>query len=402
MIDDPELPAAIHLMGPGADDLVRAGVAAMGGTLHSLKAAQVVYRPGSELTVRYDAKVEWSDGQIVDETLCVGTTRKGAPPGTVPLVAEGLEVGLWKYPFDPALPGLAAAVTPSGVAAVAGRFVGPAPELKVRAYRPGRRAVVQAIGQGNCVYLKVVRPKRFASMVAIHHLLVPHLPVPEVLAGDPEAGIMVISELVGDGLRVRLRKGQTPWPPASEFLSLTDHLAEVPPTSRMRPLSSILDGAPTHLTMVERALPSEIDRIDRVRGMLDERRADAAPDDTPVMIHGDLHEAQIIVDGPRITGLLDIDGVGPGQRVDDLGRLLGHLSTLALGSRSQRRPIEAYVEELRTAFARRVDPGGLDLRAATVVAGLATGPFRVQMRGWKAETRRRLDLAEHWLTREPA
>lgn len=389
-------------MGPGASDLVGAGVTALGGTLRSLKAAQVVYRPGSELTVRYEAKVEWADGAVADEVLCVGTTRKGAPKGTVPLVAEGLEVGLWRYPFDPALPGLAATVTPSGVAAVAGRFVGPTPELKVRAYRPGRRAVVQATGQGNCVYLKVVRPSRFDSMVATHRLLTPHLPVPEVIAGDPEAGIMVISELVGDGLRERLRRGRSPWPPATEIISLTERLAAVPPAPRMRPLSSILDGAPTHLTMVERALPPEIDRIDRVRALLAERRGEAAADAAPVLIHGDLHEAQLIVDGERITGMLDIDGVGPGQRVDDLGRMLGHLSTLALGSRAHRPAIEAYVEDLRNEFARVVDPVGLDLRAATVVAGLATGPFRVQMKGWKAETRRRLDLAERWLTRAPA
>lgn len=397
MIDDPELPAAAHLMGPGARHLVGTGVAALGGTLQSLTATQVVYRPGSELTVRYDATVRWADGRVVDEVLCTGTTREGAPTGTVPLVADGMEAGLWRYPFDPALPGLEATVTARGVAAVAGAFVGTRPQLKVRAYRPGRRAVVHATGAGREVYLKVVRPAAFDSMVAIHHLLGPHVPVPEIIAGDASAGILVLSALEGDGLRERLRSGEPPWPPAIEVLGMLDRLAEVPVPPGFRAVTPILDGVDAHLTMVERALPDERDRIERLRWGLDAARVVDPPSGPPVMIHGDLHEAQLIVAGPRITGLLDIDGVGPGQRVDDLGRMLGHLSTLALGAGHKRRLIDRYVADLRHAFAQVVDPRALDLRAATVVAGLATGPFRVQMRGWRAETRRRLDLATWWV-----
>ncbi len=398
-IDDPGLPASAHLFGDGAWDLVAAGVAALGGELESLDAAQVVYRPGSELTVRYDARVTWADGTTVDEVLCVGTTRKGAPPGTVPLQADGMEVGLWRYPFDPALPGLEAAVTVPGVAAVAGAFVGPSPHLVMRAYRPGRRAVVQAVGEDAEVYLKVVRPAVFDAMVATHRAL--HgagLPVPEVLAGDPRAGILVLEALRGDGLRDRLRDGARPWPPASEIVAMLDRMAEVEPVATMRPVAPIWRGLATHLTMVERALGETEPLVDELRERLVDPWASTEPEPVqPVgLIHGDLHEAQLLVDGDRITGVLDIDGVGPGDRADDLGRLLGHLSAMALGAGRRRRAIDGYVEELREEFARSVPAVELHRRAAAIVAGLAVGPFRVQMRGWRDETIRRLALARWW------
>jgi aminoglycoside phosphotransferase (APT) family kinase protein len=405
VIDDPALPAAVHLLGDGAWALVAAGVGALGGELHRLEPAQVIYRPGSELTVRYDATVAWGDGRVADEVLCVGTTRKGAPPGTVPLEAEGMEAGLWRYPFDPALPGLEAAVTPPGVAAVAGAIVGVDPELTMRAYRPGRRAVVHARGDLGEAYLKVVRLSVFDSMVATHHALASAgLPVPEVLAGDPEAGILVLRALPGDGLRDRLRSGASPWPPAEEVTAMLDRLAGVSPVPGMERVSPISRGVGTHLTMIERALGVSDPSTEELRSLLVDGWSAGEPDPVePVsLIHGDLHEAQLLVDGPVISGVLDIDGVGPGDRADDLGRFLGHLSALALGAGRHRHAVDAYVAELRRDFARSIEVDQLDLRAAAVVTGLAVGPFRVQMAGWQDETRRRLELARWWAAHTPA
>lgn len=397
VIEDPDLPAAAHLLGPGAEHLVAAGLAALGGELRRLRSTQVVYRPGSELTVRYDATVSWADGRTTDEVLCTGTTRSGAPPGTVPLAADGMEAGLWRYPFDPALPGLEPAVTPSGAAAVAGAHVGARPHLTVRAYRPGRRAVVHAAGDIGEAYLKVVRPAAFDTLVAVHRALhAAGLPVPEVIAGDPPRGILVLRALTGTVLRDRIRAGATPWPDAGAVLDLLDRLGSAEPPPGLGAAGHSDRATAAHLTMVERALPGESARIADLR---DELTGLAPPDGPATLIHGDLHEAQLMVEGPRITGLLDIDGVGTGHRVDDLGRLLGHLSTLALGAGPGRPAIEAYVEALRRGFGETVDPAALDRRAAAVAVGLATGPFRVQMEGWEAETRRRLDLARAWITR---
>jgi hypothetical protein len=397
VIDDPDLPAAAQLLGPPAEHLVAAGLAALGAELRGLRPTQVVYRPGSDLTVRYDATVAWSDGRVTEEVLCTGTTRAGAPSGTIPVAAEGMEAGLWRYPFDPALPGLTAAVTPSGAAAVAGAHVGARPRLTVRAYRPGRRAVVHAASEVGEVYLKVVRPATFDAMVSTHRaLLGAGLPVPEVIAGDPARGILVLRALPGTVLRERIRTGATPWPGGHDVLDLLDRLSSVGPPPGIGPAGHTRRATVAHLTMVERALPGESARVVALREHLEHLPPPAGP---VTLVHGDLHEAQLMTAGSRITGLLDIDGVGTGQRVDDLGRLLGHLSTLALGAGAHRSAIEAYVEALHRDFAAVVDPAELDHRAAAVAVGLATGPFRVQMEGWEQETRRRLVLAERWVAR---
>jgi hypothetical protein len=113
-------------------------------------------------------------------------------------------------------------------------------------------------------------------------------------------------------------------------------------------------------------------------------------------VHGDFHSSQILTNGSEIVGLVDVDTYGAGERIDDLASLLGHLTTLSLTSRA-RRDIDRYGTELIAAFDGEADPVELRLRTAAVVFGLATGPFRVQLRRWEGETEDRLALAERWV-----
>jgi aminoglycoside phosphotransferase (APT) family kinase protein len=120
-----------------------------------------------------------------------------------------------------------------------------------------------------------------------------------------------------------------------------------------------------------------------------------------VPVHGDLYEAQLLVDQGRFTGLLDVDTAGSGQRIDDLANMCAHLSVLALVSdrpRAIRRFGVALLEHAETRFDR------VDLRAriAAAVVSLATGPFRVLEPRWAEGTARRLDLAGEWLTADRA
>ena len=41
--------------------------------------------------------------------------------------------------------------------------------------------------------------------------------------------------------------------------------------------------------------------------------------------HGDFHEGQLFVSKGLITGMLDIDTMGPGRRADDLACMIAHL-----------------------------------------------------------------------------
>jgi Ser/Thr protein kinase RdoA (MazF antagonist) len=117
-------------------------------------------------------------------------------------------------------------------------------------------------------------------------------------------------------------------------------------------------------------------------------------------VHGDLHDGQLAVDAQgRITGMLDVDAVGPGERVDDLANLLGHLVSLELQAGHAGWQVRAWAHELYGVFVGEVDAAELDRRVAAVLLALATGPFRVQERAWRTAVRRRLALAERWATR---
>lgn len=394
MISDPTLPAAPHLFGERARHLLEQGLGQLGGHLHDVRLVQVAYRPHRELVARYGATVGWGGSAPVTETILVGTTVDGAPSGTVPLVADDLTVGMWRWPFDPSLPGLGAAVTPNRAAELVAPIVGGTPSLRVRAYRPTRRAVVQATGPAGEAYLKVVRPGQVASFVARHVALAGRVPVPDVLAVDAEQGIVVLRALPGSSWRSRLLEGDGRAVDPDALLALLDELAVTPVPAGAAPATSPRATAFGHAGLVERVLP---DVSGRLAAVLD--RLEPAPGPGTTHVHGDLHDAQLTVVGSAVVGVLDIDGAGPGHRVDDLGNLLAHLSTLALGARRARPTLDDAVERLWSGFGDAVRPDALARATAAAVVGLATGPFTSQQQGWKVATRRRLALASRWLRR---
>jgi hypothetical protein len=116
-----------------------------------------------------------------------------------------------------------------------------------------------------------------------------------------------------------------------------------------------------------------------------------------VPVHGDFYDNQLQVAAGRITGLLDIDTAGPGDRLDDLACLLGHLSVLGHIYPGRAAAINRLGGRYLAAFESTVDQADLRHRIAAVVLSLASGPHRVQQPGWPAATRRRLVLAQRWV-----
>jgi aminoglycoside phosphotransferase len=397
-VDDPLLPAARHLVGEDAADLLRAAVAGFGGELASARTVQVQHRPGHDLVVRYDALVGWSGRPAQRETLLAAAMVGGPPPGTLVLTADDLEAAVWRYPFDPRLPGLAEAVTPGHVDEVLAGALEGRPQLEVVAYRPIRRAVVRAHAGDREAYLKVVRPKEAAVIAGRHHALAAAgLPVPAVHRVDEAKGLLVLEALSGENLRDRLLRTTDGWPTASAFLDLMDRLATVAlPPARVSSRLALRPGeaAASHARALTAILPQEAARLDRIVAAID-----ALPevDGTTVTVHGDLYEAQLMVDGSALTGLLDLDDVGPGHRLDDPATLLAHLHILQPTARRHRDHLRRYRLALRAAFVEALTPDGdgaeLDLRTAAILVGLATGPFRAQNERWQVEVRRRIGMA---------
>lgn len=402
LVDDPVLPAAAHLTGDLATAVLQPAVALEAAELLSCRATQVQYRVGSEVIVRYRAEVRRADGTIANDTLLAAATYGYELDGTVPVEAEQpdgtpLRASVWRWPYDPRLPALGAAVTPGLVEALleqspeapsAEALLGsPAGEnaIEVVVYRPTERAVVRLVGADRPLYLKIVPPGTTETLVARHVALAEAgVPVPRVLAADLAAGWFALAAVEGPTLRDIL-KGEPhaigePLPEPARFIELSDAIARADVTDLSGPRSRLAD-AHGHAAMLRTVLPDAGARLERISAALDEvtERRELVP------IHGDLHEGQLVMENGAIVGVLDVDDAGPGHPLGDLATLLGHIRFRAIST--DRVDIAAYFDRARRQFAAACgDPAGLAAETGAVLVGLATGPFRIQADDWKVTT----------------
>lgn len=394
------------LTGPDVRELLAAAVATAGGTLVTWGVTHVDHRPGRSTTVAYTARVRWADGER-EEILgaSAGLAVDGTRPGVLLLSDGSLDVAVWRFPLDPGLPALAEAadsraVATSLLAQVGFATNGAAARLTVRAYRPRRRAVIEAVTPSGTVFLKVVRPERVATMRERYALLAgAGVPVPVPL-GWREDGLLVLQALGGEALRDAVRAAGARAVDARNLVRLLDALPESLLDAEGR--RSWSANAGHYAAVIGAVLPSERARAADLAAAVAEGLAGCAEPRVPV--HGDYYDAQILVRGGVVTGLLDVDAAGPGTRADDLGCVLAHLEVLAEifdGDAGRlREAVEAWLAVFDTD--PRTTPEAIRLRTAGVLLSLATGPHRVQERGWVRATSRRLDLVEHWLDRARA
>lgn len=411
LVDDAVLPAAAHLTGPQAERLLGAAVGASGGTLERARPCHVQYRPGHDVVVRFDSRVRWGSRAAVDETLVAATTATGPPPGSLPVEAvtadgETLTVGVWRWPFDPVVTGLAAAVTPSSAGAfLDGLIAGPV-RLEVVAYRPTLRAVVRVVDSvGAVLYLKALPPADVDDPVDRHRrMLAAGVPVPVIVRHDVGRGLVAMAELPGPTIRERIKRGDRRLPAADQYEAIYAALATVSLASS-RPVDGRATTALRHGAMLASVLPGVRTRLEQVTELLAPAAARAL-DRAGATIHGDLYEAQLVTGRgagrtDRIVGVLDLDDAGPGDPLDDRATVIAHLVNRAIDAQCDTaRRVAGYAGSLRREFWATVDPVELDLVTAGALLGLATGPFRLQQRRWPHAVRRRLAVVEH-LARRP-
>ncbi|MEZ5233620.1 MAG: phosphotransferase [Acidimicrobiales bacterium] len=187
--------------------------------------------------------------------------------------------------------------------------------------------------------------------------------------------------------------GRRPWsaPPAAAIIELLDRL----PAALMDagPTRDLVQDAERLGGVIAAVLPGARHRVRRLLDAIARTAGDPGPAQP---VHGDLYEAQLLVSGGRVTGLLDVDTAGAGHRIDDLANCCAHLSVLALVDAHHRR-INAYGTDVLQAAEAVHPPLELRSRIAAALLGLATGPFRVQEPDWPQRTMARLALAERWL-----
>lgn len=404
LVDDLSLPAAAYLTGRDASDVVGAAVNGLGGTLWGLEAKAIQYRPGHDLVVQFRAEVTWAgDSTPRRDTLLAGVSADGVMPGTVPVTAEAdgteLVVSLWRWPFDPFVPGIEEAVTPGRAETVLGPTVGSRSTREVVAYRPTERAVVRAVSEdgSRAVYLKAVRPAEARALAANHDAMISAgLPVPRVLGLDDAAGLVVMEEIVGTTLRQRIKDRLEPLIDPDELSSIIDGLGRLDATN-LSHLPGRISDAVGHAALLERVAPAARPILDEVVPHFETARA-ASLERSGGAVHGDLHEGQLIVDGRgRATGLLDVDSAAVGDPLDDVVTLLGHLTYRAMRSDEFDPRLATLIESVRADGTRRFGSGLVALGTAAVLVGLATGPFRIQSPDWELETLRVLRAASDLL-----
>jgi aminoglycoside phosphotransferase (APT) family kinase protein len=151
--------------------------------------------------------------------------------------------------------------------------------------------------------------------------------------------------------------------------------------------------APHYAEVIAGVLPAMADRARRIAAAVDHD----TPEGPDVPIHGDFYESQLMVAGGEVTGLLDIDTAGLGERLDDAACLLAHLSVLAQICPARAGEINELGSRLERRLSQDLDRAALARRTAAVVLSLATGPHRVQEPGWPQHTEQRIALAERWI-----
>lgn len=386
---DDAIPAMADLL--VADEVpepLAAAFAPFGVTLRDAVARQVTWWPGSSLTVRYRATLEGP----LDGGHDVVATTGDIPDGAVVVEAADQRVGVWTVPNDPALPGLASALDESVTAALLADLgvPGATTRPRLRAYRPGRRAVVEvATDGGPTVFLKVVPPSESRRLHRHHQALPSDLPVPASLGLDPERGIVALQGLPGRTLRSHLDDPTADLPDPAEIDGLLTRL----PT----PVDGAMARSPIQrlgafMDLLGGILPEAAGRLGRI---VDDIGPEGAPADVPV--HGDFHAAQVLVGSGQVSGLLDLDAHGVGRSADDPSTMIGHLAIRQPGSAQHPDRVAGYAGRLLRLWDARVDPVDLRFRAAAVVSGLATGPFRVQHRSWPDRVAARVAIAERWV-----
>ncbi len=380
------------LTSPRVGPLLQAAVEHAGGVLGQWKLDHVDTNPEHSTTATYMAQVTWPWGER-SELLGV-SARSGALLPTdrgAEVFADGTrEVAVWLYPNDPDLPGLPTAAFPDRLAellnaenATAQPVTADQLAVTMIGYRPRRRAVVEVAlrDTAEVFYIKVMRSKVFGDVLAKHQLLSEAgVPSPHVAFVTPDH-LMVTHCLPGRSLAKAIFEADDPCT-AEQLIAVLDGMpATVAQLERRPPWT---DAVGHYASMVSSAVPELADDL-----AWTVERITAGLVGVPLGMeatHGDFHEGQLRVADGQIVGILDVDTIGPGRRVDDLACLMAHLSTIQRMNPQQEAKVRDLLARWVPVFDERVDPVELRLRTAAVVISLATGPYRGQEDQWQRTT----------------
>lgn len=364
----------------GGEVAARAATRRAGARLLDVRLRRV-HRRTRSASLAYHATIEDGAGAILDQPLVVHLDLDELPASALVVETPVGPTAVWTYPNDPFLPGLAAAADVRRVGDLLARVgvTASGVELRLRAYRPTRRAVLEVVtGRGSDrtsrVYLKVLAGDRVGPLADVHRQLIGHgLPAPPIVAVSSGQGILVMRSLPGRTLRRAAIDG-VPLPRAELLVDASRRLAMVDleearnPTRRADPTR--------YRDQLVAALP---DRAHQIREVI----AAATQREGPLTtVHGDLQPRQVLVGEARtdgsvpLTGLLDLDGAGPGHLASDAGSLIAYLRATSDRSPTAGPRVARLADELTEGYLDLVEVRALNRGRAATWLGLATAALR--------------------------
>ena len=271
------------------------------------------------------------------------------------------------------------------------------------AYRVGRRAVVRTVVDGEVAYAKVVPPRkvpgvarRAVAAAAVRGLGPDGFPdLPGLLVADGDEGFLLVSAVAGRSLH-ELVAGPAPLDRETSAL-VARALARfhaTPAAGLDLPAPPGVMGPGLWATLVGTQFPELEDCYRRALHLV--TAAPPAPATGERLVHGDLHDKNVVVSYGRI-GLLDLDGLRAGDPVEDVANLAAHLVLRAL---QRGEPAQAGRRDAARLTAAYRQAGGC-FRGQWLLASGARALFRLACvyrfrRRWQGLTPALLAEAEAW------
>ena len=357
-----------------------------------MRIRQFSHTPGRTATVSYVA--EWrKEDYVPPEFFAVKLDRD--KPAVV-----------FQYPDDLNLPGLKAAADPASALRLILAHVFAVPRQSRRIlrvdmvrYRPGDRAVLRHRFSGLRFYVRVVRPAVVPRLLAAVELAEQSAFAGPRLAGCwSEGGVLWLPEIPGTNMRERMRDGKPPEP--GLLLDGLDSLWALPQKANgCRPFD--LPGA---YRRAERTFRHVLADHDDGRRVLRTARRALRPFveswQPSTIAHNDFYDDQMIVSPDGRVALVDIEEVGPGDPLLDVGNCLAHLQWASrFGAKRKPDASGAYYHEFRAAALDRFgwDDRDLALREAVCLFRVCTNTIRRPKTDWYANTIAGLNLVNETL-----
>jgi Phosphotransferase enzyme family len=304
-----------------------------------------------------------------------------------------LDLLLWPWPADPALPQLQALLQPACTEPFWGQA---AAAVQVQRYEPERRATLRYTGPaGQVLYAKTFAGakagavwQRFESMWQLSECNADAPRVARPLPGGDAAHTLWQEAATGTPLLQLLDNASALALPLAHAVATIHQLPVALAGPAARNTEHWLAEVGRRRQKIGRVLPELAGRADRLARSIEDAAA-RLPAHQPCVIHGDFHAEQTWFDGQRIV-LFDFDEFVLGDPMEDLAEFIVKLPAGAAAERLAERWLHAYAQIAPQHFCHQ------RLAWHSVVQQLlqASRAFVFQVADWRGQVQRRLARAE--------